>query len=453
MRSLNGVRVGCQNFVLAKPAQQAPTNGSSIGSMKIIFANRYFYPDQSATSRVVSSLAIDLAKRGYEIHAITSRWRHDGSGNPLPAFETIEGVKVTRLWTFGRGRVGVVGRVIDYAMFHLSAAWWWMKNVRRDDLCIICTDPPLLTVTGAAVLGLSGAKRVEWILDLFPEVAMELGMIDRRSLPARILLALRNWSHGKTDLLICPINGMATYLLSCSGSRLPATATVPLWSDGEEIRPINRHQNPLRGDWGLKDCFVVGYSGNFGRAHDFRTLLDAAEALSQETDIRFLMIGNGQQWEFVKSEVAARNLENVLFQPFQPTSRVAESLGAADVHIVSLKPSLEHCIIPSKFYGILAAGRPTIFVGDPAGEIASALRSASCGEAVRPGEALALAAHIISMRNDPGRVEAMGVNARQLFDSEYTLGKGVARWVRAVAPFVDGRTPHINAAAPDGVIP
>ena len=322
----------------------------------------------------------------------------------------------------------------------------------RDDLCIICTDPPLLTVTGAAALGLSGAKRVDWILDLFPEVALELGVIDRRRLPARILLALRNWSHGNADLLICPIRSMARYLVGRSGSRRPATAIVHLWSDGEEIRPVERNHNSLRRDWDLKDCFVVGYSGNFGRAHDFRTLLDAAELLSSESDIRFLMIGDGQQYDFVKSEVTSRKLENVLFQPLQPSARLAESLGAADVHIVSLMPSLEHCIIPSKFYGILAAGRPTIFVGDPAGEVASAVRSASCGEVVRLGDASALAEHVISMRDDPDRVEAMGANARRLFEAEYTRGKGVARWLKAVSPLVAGRAPHINARASDGAL-
>ena len=98
--------------------------------MKIIFANRYFYPDQSATSRMISSLALDLAEKGYDVAAITSRWRYDRSGNPLPAFEFVNGVKVTRLWTFGFGRMGIAGRAMDYATFHLSAAWWWLRNVR-----------------------------------------------------------------------------------------------------------------------------------------------------------------------------------------------------------------------------------------------------------------------------------------------------------------------------------
>src|SRR5690606_3131947 len=108
------------------------------------------------------------------------------------------------------------------------------------------------------------------------------------------------------------------------------------------------------------DAFVVGYSGNFGRAHEFATLLDAAEELLRAPDIRFLMIGEGQQRGFVEAEARRRGLTNILFKPFQPSEMLSESLGVSDVHIVSLLPSLEHCIVPSKFYGVLAAGRPTI---------------------------------------------------------------------------------------------
>lgn len=418
--------------------------------MRIVFANRYFHPDQSATSRMISSLAFALAAKGYDVAVIASRHHHDRNGTLLPKSETVHGVKVTRLSASDLGGHGILGRALDYAAFHLSAAWWWLRNARRGDLCVICTDPPMLTVTGALALALSPARKIDWIMDLFPETALELGLAGKRRLAAAPLLALRDWAHRRADLLICPIRGMAAHLANHAKGRQPAVAVVRHWSNGDEIRPVAPQDNALRREWGLAGQFVVGYSGNFGRAHDFSTLLDAAALLSGEDDIRFLMIGNGPRHAAVMDEVARRGLGNVIFRPFQPSERLSESLGAADLHLVSLLPCLEHCIVPSKFYGILAAGRPAILIGDPEGEIGSAMRMADCGETVRLGDAAALARHIRALRDDPERLAAMGDNARWLFEAEYTCDSGVERWLAAVSALSGKKPFRVSVPLPSG---
>ncbi|MHA6686493.1 glycosyltransferase family 4 protein [Mesorhizobium sp. A556] len=417
--------------------------------MRIIFANRYFYPDQSATSRMISSLAFALAERGCDVAVIASRSCHDNRDAVLPARETINGVAVHRLWSPGFGKHGIAGRAMDYAAFHLSAAAWWLRHAGRDDLCVVCTDPPLLTVTAAAALGLTGAKKVDWIMDLFPETAMELGMIDPRKLPGRLFLALRDWAHKRSALLLCPTATMARHIEAGQpeGKRGPAIAITHHWSNGDEIHPVTRNRNDLRRQWGLGDAFVVGYSGNFGRAHEFTTLLDAAEMLREEQGIRFLLIGDGQQLPFVKAEVARRDLRNVLFKPFQPSERLTESMGAADIHIVSLRPRLEHCIIPSKFYGILAAARPTLFIGASDGEIASILRDRACGDTVEPGQADLLARRIIDLKASPSLVAAMGERAHRLFESDYARDRGVTEWLRAISPLLGTEPRPIRAIA------
>jgi glycosyltransferase involved in cell wall biosynthesis len=422
--------------------------------MRIIFANRYFYPDQSATSRMISSLAFALAERGFDVAVIASRSCHDNRDVMLPARETVNGVVVHRLWSprlakRGLGSHGVAGRAMDYAAFHLSSVAWWLRNAGRNDLCVVCTDPPLLTVTVTAALRLTGAKKVDWIMDLFPETAMELGMIDPRKLPGRLFLALRDWAHRRSALLLCPTATMARHIEASqpAGRRGLPIAITHHWSNGDEIHPVARNRNNLRRQWGLGDAFVVGYSGNFGRAHEFATLLDAAEMLGDEPDIRFLLIGGGKQLPFVQAEVARRGLRNVLFKPFQSSERLAESMGAADVHIVSLQPRLEHCIIPSKFYGILAAGRPTLFIGDRDGEVASILRDHACGETVEPGQADLLAWRISDLKASPSVAIAMGERAHRLFESDYSRDRGVTEWLRAISPLLSAESRPIRAVA------
>lgn len=403
--------------------------------MRIILANRYFFPDQSATSRMVSSLAFSLAKAGFEVTALSSRKFHDRKDATLPAHEVIDGVDVRRISTSSFGRSGVAGRAVDYTSFHLSAAAWLLVHARRGDFCVVCTDPPLLSITAAMPIRLRGARMVNWIMDLFPETAMELGMLPKSSRFATLFLHARDWSLAKADLTICPIGAMTRYLSERRGDA-DRFATVHHWSNGSEIRPVAAPENALRQQWGLQSSFVVGYSGNFGRAHEFATLLGAAEKLQPHADIKFLLIGQGKQYAAVKEEVARRQLQNVIFKPFQPSTVLSQSLCAADLHIVSLLPELEYCVVPSKFYGILASGRPTVFIGDQQGEVATLVRRAGCGESVRPGDADSLAQVILRLKCAPGLSQTMGERARDLFETEFTLDQGVSRWFGALAPFI-----------------
>lgn len=393
----------------------------------IIFANRYFHPDQSATSRMVSSLAFALAREGEAVTVLASRQYHDKSGEALPADETVDGVHIHRLATSGFGRRRLLGRALDYLGYHLLAALWLLLHARRGDICVACTDPPLLSVSVAPPLRLRGAKLVNWLMDLFPEVAIDLGLVRSSGLAARLTLGLRDWSLRHAVSNACPMDSMARYLATRGID--PSRLTISHhWSDGSEIYAVPRASNQLRRDWKFGDELVVGYSGNFGRAHDFSTILDAAERLKDRDDIAFLLVGDGQQRPVVEAEVARRRLARVTFKPLQPPELLAESLSVADVHLISLHPDLERSILPSKLYGVLAAGRAGIFIGAPDGEVANVLAAGNCGLSVEIGADEALAKIIGDLASDPETVARMGANARRTYETHYTRERAVASW-------------------------
>ena len=187
----------------------------------------------------------------------------------------------------------------------------------------------------------------------------------------------------------------------------------------------------MRQAWGLSDRFVVGYSGNLGRAHEYETMLDAMvrlEAQDGGAKVSWLLVGGGALYRRLKREVMQRGLTSVRFEAYQPRDRLAESLSVADVHIVSLRPELEGLIVPSKFYGIAGVGRPTIFIGDPAGEIAGILARLDCGRTVPMGDGAALARTIVEMAADRGGCDAMGERARRAFEQEFDTRTAIARW-------------------------
>jgi colanic acid biosynthesis glycosyl transferase WcaI len=398
--------------------------------VKIVFLNRYFYPDHSATSQMLSDLAFHLATQGQFVHVITSRQRYDDSGAALPSFELVRGVAVHRVWTSRFGRDRLPGRALDYLTFYLFAAARLVGLLRKGDVVVAKTDPPLISVPTALVGRLRRARLVNWLQDLFPETAERLGLRFAAGPVGACLRWCRNLSLRAAQANVVVGERMRAVV---EGFAPGSTNAIHNWADGSAIRPIAQGANPLRAQWGLDGKFVVGYSGNMGRAHEFGTIIDAAERLRGEPGIVFLFIGDGSERETLEREARARGLTNVLFQPYQLRTALTESLSVADVHLVSLRPELEGLIVPSKFYGIAAAGRSTIFVGAHDGEIARLIAAHGCGLTVPTGASKTLAEAVRSLRDDPERLAGMGNAARHLFETRFDQRMAMKRWEDVLA--------------------
>jgi colanic acid biosynthesis glycosyl transferase WcaI len=378
---------------------------------------------------MLSDLAFHLASRGWEVEVIASRQRYDDADAQLPRHEVERGVRITRIATTRFGRRFLPGRAVDYATFYLNA--FRAMRASRDAIVVAMTDPPLLSVVAA----IAAPRVVNWIQDLFPEVAEGLGMRG-----FGLLRRVRDWSLRRAKRNVVLGARMA--------ERLAPIATIVQhnWAtDG--LAPVDRAANRLRREWNLGDRFVVGYSGNLGRAHEFATIVAAARALPS---VEFLIIGAGAQLDAVKQET--RTLPNVQFRPYQPRELLSESLSAADVHLISLQPQLEGLIVPSKFYGVLAVARPAIFIGDRDGEVARLVRSKesvskadnnengtregggpSLGFSIEPGDAAGLIEAIRTLAADPAAAQAMGRAGRALYERRFAPVIALAGWERILA--------------------
>lgn len=239
---------------------------------------------------------------------------------------------------------------------------------------------------------------------------------------------LRNWSLKGAVMNVVIGDRMRERLLR-AGIPDERVTVIPNWVDELSIRPMPSSSSSLRREWGLgPEAFVVGYSGNLGRAHEAGTLLGAARLLKDRSDIRFLLVGDGYELNRLRDEIAGEGLQNFLFQPHQPQDRLAETLAAPDVHWLSLRPELEGLIVPSKFYGIAAAGRPLIAVVAPDGEIAQMVRSLDCGFVVDPGDSAGMAGAITTLAGDPLLCSRMGAGARAGLEAHYARKLALGRW-------------------------
>jgi colanic acid biosynthesis glycosyl transferase WcaI len=395
---------------------------------RLIFINRFFAPDHSATSQILSDLAFDLAGAGREVHLVASRQIYDDPKAALPERETINGVDVHRVASTGFGRAALIGRSIDYVSFYRSVSRCLSDLVRPGDIVIAKTDPPLMSVVAKPVARRNGALLVNWLQDIYPETAVELGVPFMRGPVAASLVALRNATLREAAATVV-VGDLMARKVEALGAPAERIHVIANWCNDEDI--VAPADNPLRREWNLADKFVLGYSGNLGRAHDFATVLAAAERLRDEPRIAFLMIGGGKRFAELSAEVQARGLSVAFrFLPYQARTLLSYSLGVADAHWVSLDPRLEGLMVPSKFYGIAAASKPIVVIGDPNGELAQLVQRNDCGVAVAPGDGDTLAATLRQLLNAPQTVLEMGARARQMLDAHFTRRQGLARWRR-----------------------
>jgi colanic acid biosynthesis glycosyl transferase WcaI len=400
---------------------------------RVIFVNRYFFPDHSATSQILSDLTFHLAAIGHDVHVITSRQRYDDSRAALPESESLNGVKVHRLTSTRFGRATLPGRALDYLSFYRSVRRSIREVAQAGDIVVAKTDPPLLSVALAPVARQRRAHLVNWLQDIYPETASILGVPLLRGPVALSLATLRNRSLREADATVVVGELMARHIkeLGVVPARIHVIAN---WCDDETIRPAVGTDNPLREAWHLSGKFVVGHSGNLGRAHDFETVLGAAERLRNDTRIVFLMIGGGKHFEELAKAVKARGLDNSFrFRPYQERTMLPHSLGVADAHWLSLHPALEGLIVPSKFYAIAAAGKPMLMIGDSEGEIGRLIRQHRCGTIITPGDAATLADTLRRWSGAPEAIIEMGARARQMLDAQFTRRRALDQWSRLLA--------------------
>jgi colanic acid biosynthesis glycosyl transferase WcaI len=395
---------------------------------RLIFVNRFFFPDHSATSQILSDLAFYLASTGREVHVVTGTQIYDDPKASLPAYEIINDVHVHRVSSTKFGRAALLGRSIDYLSFYRSVWHCLTQLVRQADIVVAKTDPPLVSVVAMVVARRKGARLINWVQDIFPETAVELGVPFMRGPLAASLAVLRNRSLRDAEATVV-IGHLMAGKVEALGAPPRRIHVIPNWSNDEDIRPIAPTDNPLRQAWGLEGKFVLGYSGNLGRAHEFDTVLATAERLRSDKRFVFLMIGGGKRFDELAGIVERRGLDSSFrFIPYQERKMLAHSLGVPDAHWLSLNPKLEGLIVPSKFYGIASAGKPVIVVADKDGEIARLVQQYACGVVIEPSDAGAFVRTLLHLSTEPDSVAEMGRRARKMLDALFTKQKGLERW-------------------------
>src|SRR5262245_34565845 len=290
------------------------------GPQRVIFLNRFFFPDHSATSQILSDLAFHLAASGTETHVITSRQLYDEPNSRLPRQETVRDVHIHRVTTTRFGRSTMWGRSIDYLSYYSSTSRSLLALTKRGDIVVAMTDPPLVSIPALRAVRRREAHLINWLQDIYPEVAIQLNVTLLKSPIGRALSILRDRSLQEAKANVVVGKHMARRILSRNVD-LHRVHVIPNWVDDEAISPVPPSDNPLRRQWELEDKFVVGYSGNLGRPHEFDTILAASVHLKDHPRIIFVCIGGGHSFDSLARSVEKSGLRRLFrFFPYQDQS-------------------------------------------------------------------------------------------------------------------------------------
>jgi colanic acid biosynthesis glycosyl transferase WcaI len=384
--------------------------------MRLLFINRYFYPDISATAQLLTELTEDLAAQGETVTVIAGNTAYTGNQSPLPDQEIYKGIRIERVGFTRFGRTHTLGRLADCLSFWISA-FVHAVRAKQQDCLVVLSDPPLLSVLAALVQMIKPVKTVCWLQDVFPEIAVRAGVLPE-GLVAHCLRRLAQWSLRQMDQVVVIGRCMERHVLS-EGVASPSLTRIPNWADGTHIKLLPRDQNEFLRRHNLDNHFVVMYSGNHGVVHEYETLVSLLRETRSVPELCFCFIGEGAWKKRLIETAQAEAWPHVRFLPYQPRSLVQSSLSAADMHLVSLRSDMEGLSIPSKVYGALAAGRPVIFIGPRGSEAAALVREAQCGYSVQPGDTQGAVQAVLAGYEDRALLERQGQAARLYFTRRF----------------------------------
>jgi colanic acid biosynthesis glycosyl transferase WcaI len=391
----------------------------------IVFVEQFYYPDGWGGAELPRDLTRHLAGRGYAVEVICGSDPYapvDGDRGPDPAEDGVLVRRIPRL--FGG----------DIHRFKLLRQLWFCAVLlplllfrRRPSLYVSQTNPPLAVPLVAVAATLRRRPYVLIAMDVYPEVLEVHGAVRTHGLRSRVLSAVFNRAY-RAALRVVALGPVMRDRLLAKGVDQGRLVEISNWSTGAD-GVVRGAANRLRTHWDLQDKFVLVYSGNLGAGHEFETLLHGfAAAVKQVTAARLVVIGRGGRLGEVRRMTRELGLEAVVrFSDFVPAEQLPESMGMADLAIVTLRQGFEGLIVPSKLLGCMSRGIPVLYIGPPS-DVDQFLAQYQCGIALRNGDVGGVCTAIVNASRDPGVLASMGEAGRRGYAADLCREAALARY-------------------------
>lgn len=402
--------------------------------MKILVLYHYYWPDDVVSARHFAGLCEDLSAKVWDVEVWPSnRACHDPKIKYSTKEEMAKGVKVRRVWRPSLPQHCFWGRILN-SIWMLK--YWWLRLLfspsLKPDVILIGTDLLFSVIITPWLKFLrSKAKIVHWCFDLYPEAAVADNILSESSKVIKVINYFMKKGYKACDL-VADIGPCMREKLQ--GYKVKKCETMTPWAleEPEQVLPIDpEERKTLFGEAQL----ALLYSGNLGRAHDFYLTLKLAQSLKAEgTGLCFS--ARGSQLDELKKALNPED-NNVRFIPFAPLELLAARLSCPDVHVVSLRPEWTGVVLPSKFFGALAVGRPVLFEGPEDSSISKWIKEYQVGWVLNAGNLDQVAGELIRFSKDDAEKAAMFKHCHEIYQAHFSRAAVISHWdeeLRALLP-------------------
>jgi len=399
--------------------------------MRIAFLSAVYAPEREPAGVMAAQLVDHWIQDGHQVDVYCpfpnrpeGLLRH-GWRRRLRQVETRGNLRVVRCWHWLVGRKRRIGnRLMENLTFGCSGAMQALLSGKPDAL-VISTWPFFAVGLAILLARLWRIPAIYYVQDLYPEAAVEAGLLRRDHWMTGILGCLDRWFCRSSARVILVSESMKELFLRSRPDLGARVAVIGNWIDADEIKPLHAG-NVWRKEHNIPEqVFLATFAGNLGMVSGADVLVGVAEHLHHRPDIVLLCVGEGVLKDKMAAETARRGLTNLRFLPFQPRHCISQMQSAADAMILTMRPGSGAATVPSKLITYLAAGRPVVCSAPPHSECQAIIRRSRAGINVPPGDAGAIADALVSLSENRALSEQMAQRARQHFIEHFTADRAL----------------------------
>lgn len=401
---------------------------------KIVFVINYFYPDLAATSQLLTELIKDL-QEDFTITVIAAQPGYAGERKAVEkTFEEdyLEEIKIIRLKLPEVDKNSKISR-IRYILSYFALANIALLKEKKTDIIFTISQPPILGgLIGSIGKLVKRAQHVYSIHDFNPEQAAAVSYTNSQAV-FKLAKVIDKWNCSYADHVLVVGRDMAETLRQRFSDRnVPNHSVISNWTNEKEILPLDKNQ-PMVAEFlarhRLQDKFIVMYSGNLGLYYDLENIVEIVKEFRDEEGIVFLFIGEGAVKNRMQEFAAANQLQNVLFLPYQPKEFIRYSLNAADVHLVVNQKGIRGVSVPSKIYGVMAAGKPILGVLEQGSEVQRLISESGSGIVIEPQNYAGIVSSIKELyQMNREELKGMGLNGRKYLEQNLTRKNSIDKY-------------------------
>ncbi len=394
---------------------------------KLLIYAHYFYPDVASTGQILTELTEGM-RDTFDITVICVVPSYSGTveekyKTKRMYIEEYKGMKVIRVRVPEFQKSNKISRIKNLVAYFLNALLATFKIEKQDYIFTISQPPILGGVLGVLGKWIKGGRLIYNIQDFNPEQTMAVGY-SKNKLLLNAVMAVDKFSCKVSDKVIVVGRDMQETLKNrFNNKKVPQNIFINNWINEKDIYPLEQNHPKIisfKEKYNLNDKFIIMYSGNIGLYYDLENIIKVIGKFKDREDVVFAFVGDGTVKDKVEAYVNENNLNNVTFIPYQDKADLIYSLNAADIHWVVNAKGIKGVSVPSKLYGVMAAGKPVLGVLDEGSEARLIVEECNCGVCIEPGNYKEISNNIEYILNNKEEIRALGSNGRQYLESNLT---------------------------------